>query len=511
MVHAERFGYGWKRGHPRPRKDFGTGLQGFFRAARSLRTRTSALSLNFVETILKAAGVVLLLSWFSATATGQTTGGQPTSIKLEDAVALAATNYPAIRTAKAQVAATAAGIDLARTAYAPRLDLLWQQNRASVNNIFGTTLPQSIIPSITGPVLGTKSFESTFGTSTGALFSWEPFDFGYRKANVEVARDQTRQAEAAVEITRLDVETAAADAFLALLAAQQAVRAADANVARAQVFADSVHVLIANQLRAGADGARADAELSAAKNQSNRAQQTAEINRAALAEALGEPAKTFVVEEGRLLDLPRDLSVPAVNLDSHPVIMAQKAAIETVRARENVLGHAWVPRFNFQSALYARGSGALTGGGFQGGAHGLYPTTPNFAIGLTVTFPAFDFFSIRARRKIEQGNEAVETARLDQTVQAMKGQSARAQALIDGALRIARETPNQLNAAQDAERLTRERYKYGLATVTEVADTQRLLTQAEIDNAVARLNVWRALLVAARLEGDLQPFVQRAK
>jgi len=307
------------------------------------------------------------------------------------------------------------------------------------------------------------------------------------------------------------VETAAADAFLGLLAAQQAVRAASANVSRAQVFSDSVHVLITNQLRAGADGARADAELSAARNQLNQAQQTADVNRAALAEALGEPGANIVVDEGRLLELPQDLSVPAINLDTHPVIVAQKAAIETVRARENLLDRAWVPRFNFQSALYARGSGALTGGGFQGGAHGLYPTTPNFAVGLTVTFPAFDFFSIRARRKIEKGNEAVENARLDQTLQAMKGQYARAHALIDGALRIAQETPNQLKAAQDAERLTRERYKYGLATVTEVADTERLLTQAEIEEAIARLNVWRALLIAARLQGDLQPFLQRAK
>ena len=461
--------------------------------------------------VLKAGCIGFLLWWLSPQAVGQTSAGPAQSIKLTDAVALAADNYPAIRTAKAQVAATAAGVDLARTAYAPRLDLLWQQNRASVNNIFGTTLPQAVIPSITGPVLGTKSFTSTFGTSTGALFSWEPFDFGYRKASVEVARDQTRQAEAAVEITRLDVETAAADAFLALLAAQQAVRAANANVSRAQVFSDSVHVLITNQLRAGADGARADAELSAARNQLNQAQQTAEVNRAALAEALGEPGANIVVDEGRLLELPQDLSVPAINLDTHPVIIAQKATIETIRARENVLDRAWVPRFNFQSALYARGSGALTDGGFQGGAHGLYPTTPNFAIGLTVTFPALDFFSNRARRKIEKGNEAVENARLDQTVQAMKGQYARAQALIDGALRFARETPIQLQAAQDAERLTRERYKYGLATVTEVADTERLLTQSEIDLGVARLNVWRALLVAARLQGDLQPFLQRAK
>jgi outer membrane protein TolC len=434
-----------------------------------------------------------------------------TSVKLADAVALAENNYPSIRTAEAQVRAAQAGIDLAHTAYLPRLDLLWQENRASVNNIFGTTLPQGVIPSITGPVLGTKSFSSTFGSAGGTLFSWEPFDFGYRKASVDVARDLTKQADAAVKVTKLDVATSAADSFLALLAAQEAVRAAEANVARAQVFADSVHVLVNNQLRAGADAARADADLSAAKNQLNRAQQTAEINRAALAEALGNSGANVTIDPGSLLELPKDLSVPESNLETHPIVLAQKAAIDTARAREHVLDRAYFPKFNFQSAFFARGSGALPNGGFEGGAHGLYPTTPNFALGLTVTFPAFDIFTIRARRKIEIGNEAIEKARLDQTVQALKGQSARAQALIDGALRIAQETPNQLRAAQQAEALTRERYKYGLATVTEVADAQRLLAQAEIDDAVAHLNVWRALLVAARLQGDLKPFLDRVR
>jgi outer membrane protein TolC len=343
------------------------------------------------------------------------------------------------------------------------------------------------------------------------LFSWEPFDFEYRRAKVEVARDLTKQADVAVKVTRLDAATAAADSFLALLAAQQAVRAAEANVARAQVFTDSVHVLVNNQLRAGADAARADADLSAARNQLNRAQQTAEINRATLAEALGNSGTDVTIDQGSLLELPRDLSVPAVNLENHPIVLAQKAAIDTARAREHVFDRAYFPKFNFQSAFFARGTGALPNGGFEGGAHGLYPTTPNFAVGMTVTFPAFDIFTIRARRKIELGNEAVEKARLDQTVQSLKGQYARAQALIDGALRIARETPNQLKAAQQAEGLTRERYKYGLATVTEVADAQRLLAQAEIDDAVAHLNVWRALLVAARLQGDLKPFLDRVR
>ncbi len=454
--------------------------------------------------------VVILCALLTQAASGQVAAPQ-TPLRLEQAVEIAESNYPSIPVAQAQADASRQNIGVARTAYLPRLDLLWQENRASVNNLFGTLLPQGILQSISGPVLGTKSFNSTFGSAGGSLFSWEPFDFGYRKATVDVARNVTKQAEAGVVVTRLDVATSAADGFLALLANEEAVRAAEANLARAQTFADSVHTLVNNQLRAGADAARADAELSTAKNQLNRAQQTTEVSRAALAELLGVPGTSVNVDAGSLMTLPLDTSVPALNLDSHPLVLAQEAAIETVRARERVLDRSYFPRFNFQSGLSARGTGAVTNGTFKGGASGLWPDTANFAVGMSVTFPSFDIFTIRARKNVEKGNEGVETARLEQTEQALKGQYARAQALIDGALRIALETPNQLKSAQDAERLTLERYKYGLATVNDVADVQRLLAQAEIDNAVARLNVWRALLVAARLQGDLKPFLQRAR
>ncbi len=45
------------------------------------------------------------------------------------------------------------------------------------------------------------------------LVSWEPFDFGPRKANVEAAESTRRRAEAGVGVTRLEVATAAADSF----------------------------------------------------------------------------------------------------------------------------------------------------------------------------------------------------------------------------------------------------------------------------------------------------------
>src|SRR5689334_1065349 len=59
------------------------------------------------------------------------------SITLEQAVADALSNYPEIRAARARAEAANAGIDLARTSYLPRTDLLWQENRATSNNVFG--------------------------------------------------------------------------------------------------------------------------------------------------------------------------------------------------------------------------------------------------------------------------------------------------------------------------------------------------------------------------------------
>ena len=64
-----------------------------------------------------------------------------------------------------------------------------------------------------------------------------------------------------------------------------------------------------------------------------------------------------------------------------------------------------------------------------------------------------------------------------------------------------------LAAAQETELRARARYNNGLAPITDVAEAQRLLAQAEADSALARLGVWRALLAQAQAAGDLTPFL----
>ena len=128
-----------------------------------------------------------------------------------------------------------------------------------------------------------------------------------------------------------------------------------------------------------------------------------------------------------------------------------------------------------------------------------------------MTFPAFDVFSVDARKRVEAQNELAERARYAQTVQTLTTQDARAQALMKAAVAIAQNTPVERQAATDAESRARTRYDNGLASITEVAEAQRLLAQAEADDAVARLGVWRALLAAAQVRGDLKPFLDQIK
>jgi len=431
-------------------------------------------------------------------------------LTLNDAIQLALKNYPAIKESRARAQAAEAGVGVARTAYLPRLDMLWQENRGTTNNVFGLLFPQSTLFSMTGPVLGTRSLgDSVWGSAGAVLLSWEAVDFGQRKAGVDVALAQTSLAKHQAALTELDVASAAADAFLTVLAAEESVRAARANVDRLQVFANNVRTLVQNQLRPGADQSRSDAELAVANNQLSQAVQIAEVARASLAEAVGAAGASFELMPGPLAAVPQ-FSIEPSDLKTHPAARAGQAAVDVVRARQSTLDHAYAPHITLQSTFAARGTGADTPGVPSFG-NGLWLQVPNWAIGASVTFPAFDFFSIRARKSVEQLNELAEAAHYERTIQALTTQEVKARALVKAATAIANNTPIERQAATAGESQARARYQSGLASVTEVAEAQRLLAQAEADDAVARLGVWRALLATAQAHGDLTPFLEKLK
>jgi len=430
------------------------------------------------------------------------------ALTLEEAIDYALGNYPAVRAVLEQVSAARAGVGLARTSYLPRADSLWQSNRATVNNIFGTVLPQPFIPSVSGPVLPSTSYRGVWGSTAGLLFSWEPADFGLRRATVDAARAGQNRVTAEAAVTRLEVAVAATDAFLTLLAAEQTVHAAKANLTRREALAKSVHVLANNELRPGADASRADAEVALARTNLARAEQQARISEAALAEILGIAGSKVRIEPSPLLGPPPETTLPAGPISSHPAATAQEERVNELRARAHILDRTDYPRLFFQSAAYGRGSGANTNGTLANGLNGLGLERGNWAAGMTIIFPnLFDFAALRAQKRIAAANERAESARYDQTVQILTGQREQARAAVEGARRVAENTPIELQAARQSEIQAHARYEAGLATIVEVADAQGLLVQAEIDDALARLAVWHNLATLAAAEGNLEPFL----
>jgi len=450
---------------------------------------------------------VVLASIVTLTTTARAQSA-PTMLTLEQALQYALDHYPTVRVALEQVNASTANVSVAKTAYLPHFDALWQTNRATANNIFGQLLPQSVLPSISGPVLPASSSQSVWGSAAGALLSWEPVDFGLRSAMVREAEAAVVRARADEGLTRLAVQNAVGGAFLAVVSAQQARTAADADVQRREILARAAHTLADNQLRPGAEASRADAELAAARTRAIQAREAVTLAQTSLARLLGIPDGPVGVNTARLLDNVVPAPPHAVPAPQHPLVQSEQAAVDLARAREAILTKTDRPRLYLQSSISARGSGANLDGVFDGGADGLGLERANWAAGVQVVFPnLFDFSSLRSRRAAAGALTRAESARYDEAVLTVTSQQRAADAMVDAARAIAQNTSIQLTAARQSEAQARARYDAGLAGITEVAEAQNLLAVGEYQDASSRVDVWRALLGQAVAQGNLASFV----
>jgi len=430
---------------------------------------------------------------------------------LEEAVNYALTNYPAVKAALEGYTAAQAGVGVAAANYLPRLDGVWQGDRGTRNSVLGVLLPQNpnILTGTQGTVLAPS--DRPFWTSGGGfLFSWEPFDFGYRHSEVGAARLTATRTAAQITLTRLGVAAAVAEASLAVLAEEQRVKAAQADVDRRTVFAKSVHALVDAHIRPGAEASRSDAELAAATTSLYLAQESQQVASAALGELLGLSGAQVEIEPGPYLEIPSEGALPQASVASHPAAVVERDRVDEVSGRIRILDHSYYPHFTLEALSSARGSGQNSKGGIAPGWNGLGPDIHNWEAGLTVSLPLLDLPSLRERKKVEEANRRREQALYDQTLQDLTGQLAKAVAALAGARRVAQNTPIQLRASRDSEAQARARFQAGLGTIVDVAEAQRLLVQAETDDSLARLAVWRALADVATAQGDIRPFFDLA-
>jgi outer membrane protein TolC len=342
-----------------------------------------------------------------------------------------------------------------------------------------------------------------YGSTASLTASWDVVGLLARAASVDAALRDRERTYAGGDVVHLQVAFNVADAFLGTLARAEGVKAAHASEERAAVFESTVRALTEHDLRPGADLSRSQAEKALASTQLIRAQQAQTIAEIELAQAVGETGRVTPLA-GNLLDLPPE---GVLQTDRRNPVLEQAAnAVAVANAREKVAKYGYLPRVEVVAALWSRGSGRATPGGPTPSADGLAANVQNWGVGLVLSWPVLDIFAQRARARIASADTGEADARRREIELQITSQLETAQAILDGARRIAANTPIALASARTAEQQATARYQAGLAGVTEVAEAQRLLAQAELDDVLARLGVRTGTLLFARALGDLEPF-----
>ncbi|HUX66555.1 MAG TPA: TolC family protein, partial [Terriglobales bacterium] len=454
-----------------------------------------------------ARGVALGMGLLLAVAAAAQSGG----LGLGEAVASAWAHYPGMVAAEQAAARAQAEAGVAATNLWPTAGVAAQWDRGTDNASLGLAFP-SPLPSISGTVPAADySQRSAWTSAAGVYFSWEVADFGRRAANVRYYRELAARASDQSALVRLQVGAHAADAYLTAIAAEEQTQVARADLERWRQLAASVHALVDQQLRPGADASRTDAERAGARIRLSQAEGNLAAAQANLAEALGWngalpglSARTWLTSGAAAAGGPGGAGL-------HPEERAQRDAVAAARAQGAEAGRAALPRWYVLASAYGRGSGTLAPGQLAGGAVGLAPTTAgNWAVGVGADFSFTRWRAARAQQAAAAAQLRSQQARQRQVEGALEASRRRAAADLGSARAVAQESPVELAAARAGEAQARVRYQAGLAGVVDLANAEQLLAQAESDAALGQLQVWRALLESAYAAGDLGPFLAAA-
>ena len=384
--------------------------------------------------------------------------GEP---KLDALVQQALEGNPGLRAAEARVRTARSLADAAGASLYPRLDLdaSATRQRLSENDIYPP------------PFGGSWVNQGRIALD----FNYE-FDFwGKHRAELEAALGEVRAVSADAAQARLVLATAVAQTYF-----QTQTDLAALAVAR-QTLADREGLVELNRLRAsrgleaGVVVRQSDQQIASSHVEVSAADTAVQLDRHQLAALLGlgpdaplevEPALRPYAEA---LALPANL--PADLLARRPDIAAQRWRVESAAAQIGAARADFLPNVNL-AAFVGFGATAVHGLNLTGGGSAIA------GVGPALHLPIFDAGHLRANLRgrygeydaaVEQYNQALVDA-LRQVADQITAARAVQQQLADQA--------NALAAAEDAYRLTLDRYRAGLTSYLDVlVNEERVLAE----------------------------------
>lgn len=438
---------------------------------------------------------------------------RPTSaVTIKESVDIALRNYPTITSKLFKLKAAKGNVELAKTQYLPNLNFDVQVSGVTSNRIASVVMNNvsgfDTVPVDSGPPATKTNFAPEVNNLQGCNLNWLLVDYGLRKANDKFAYADARTARADVNLTKLDVAFQSADAFLDAVAAKQIIRSTNAALEHMQAASLRAKTLVASGLRPGVDSADWDYEVSKTRIALIKAEKNTRLALVALAEKMGTATSDIDIVSDPLIRSPLKVAEQsALDLSAHPLARLKSAEILRWKAKRDVLDKAYRPHLWLNASVWGRGSGSNVNP-IREVAGGFLPQVFNYMVGVSYSFPVMEYFPLKAQKKMALSNELAAKADFDLAMQVLEKKDAQARVMLEMARKVAAETPTLVESAKVREIKVLRRYSAGLTDMVSLAEAEKALAEAEVEDALAQVDVWRSILALGYAQGDLQPFLQ---
>lgn len=436
---------------------------------------------------------------------------QPTDtlIHLKDAISLAENNYHLLKARKWEADAATANVDVIKYSRMPSIDATYQAGIATANNLIGVFNPSGILP-MTGPPSTSNQYAPATGSAASILLNWQASTFGQRNAQINAAVADANAQRVAFQREVFNHTINVISKYLDVLLARETVSINWRNIERAQANLYRSRELAGSGIKPGVDTALFLSELSKSKIEWLNAQKQLALQQWSLAQLIVLQSLPLPSDTAFLSQLPTENLTGDTSFNGHPVIRYAQSQLQLTDSRTAVLKKSFLPKINIWGSGFARGTGFLPDGTIKTW-DGLGLSRYNYSAGVQLAFPIMKYGEVK-RQLLQQDNlsKAAEEQLLESRA-VLTTQQQMAHTIFQQSVTVVPETQLQYEAAKYAFEAMQTRYGTGLVNFADLMQAQYNFQKAELDLKQAYWDAWKALLLQAAANGDINIFLNEIK
>lgn len=435
---------------------------------------------------------------------------QPDTLtSLRTAIQISEQQYHLLKSRSYEVDAALKNVEVVKYIKRPSVDASYQANIATANNLTGMFYPVGLLP-MTGPPSAKNDYNPVTGSAASILLNWQAVTFGQQQAQINTSIAEANSKKLGFEQERFRMDVNVVSKYLDVLLAFDKVNIQEENIKRVEVNLRESRAMSVSGLRPGVDTAFFLSELSKARIEWLNAKKQLETEQWLLAQLMAIDVLPIPTDTAFLHKLPTNGPGADTSFAMHPFIQFAQSQVDVNRARENLLKKSYLPKLTVFGAAFGRGSGIQHDGSSET-FDGLRLSRYNYGAGVQLAYPIMKYGEVKRQLRAQSFLSAAAQESFLQSNAEVRTQQHIANTAFVNSLAVANETKQQLESSQYAFDAMQQRYNTGLVSLSDMAQVQYNLLQAELALKIAYWDAWKALLLQAFAQGDVNVFLNEVK